>query len=252
MDNLDMLNEKLRSRERTFGYTVYMPDEYVLAEYMQKHVDYILFDCEHGPYDIDYYAPYFRSCRRNGIPTIVRVPDATYPHVSRAVDLGADGILVPRVETMEQVKTAVEGIFLPPDGKKGYGGKFQFYPGETIPEYRNRRILWIQIESLQGAKLLPQILEEYGQYLSACVIGPFDLSISVGTPCETFSPQVNQVIDDVFALCEKAGISSGIYATDVDCAAKRIAQGANLIWMTNDSAYMIQAIAKAAADVAAL
>ena len=147
MNNIDRLNKKLRSRERIFGYTVYMPDTYVVNEYMPEGVDYILFDCEHGPYDIDYYAPFFRECRQLGIPTITRVPDATYAHISHVMDLGSDGIMVPRVETLEQVRTAVEGIFLPPEGKKGYGGKFQFYPGESIEEYRKRRMLWIQIES---------------------------------------------------------------------------------------------------------
>ena len=109
MDNLDRLNAKLRARERVFGYTVYMPDTYVLAEYMPAGVDYILFDCEHGPADIDYYSPFYRGCRRLGIPTITRVPDATYVHISHALDVGSDGIMLPRVETLAQVKTAVEG-----------------------------------------------------------------------------------------------------------------------------------------------
>ena len=63
MDRLDLLNRKLRNRERIFGYTVYLPDSYVIDEYMPEGVDYILFDCEHGPHDEDYYTPYFRLCR---------------------------------------------------------------------------------------------------------------------------------------------------------------------------------------------
>ena len=250
MDNLDRLNAKLRARERIFGYSVYMPDTYVLAEYMPAGVDYILFDCEHGPADIDYYSPFYRECRRLGIPTITRVPDATYVHVSHALDVGSDGIMLPRVETLAQVKTAVEGIHLPPYGKKGYGGKNQFYPGESVDEYRRRRIIWLQMESPVGAALLPEILEQYGEYISACVIGPYDLSFNAGTPKNIWSPEVSAVVDDVFAKCEKAGISAGIYVNDDEAARRRIAQGANLIWESCDACYMIQGIEASAKAVA--
>ena len=252
MDNLDRLNAKLRARERVFGYTVYMPDGYVLREYLPEGVDYILFDCEHGPRDIDFYAPYYQLCRDHSIPTITRVPDATYPLISHVMDLGSDGILVPRVETLEQVRIAVEAFHFPPDGKKGYCGKFQLYPGETIEQYRDRRVLWIQIESPAGAALLPEILKQYGQYISAVVIGPFDLSINSGVPTQIWDDKVSATIADVFAQCEAAGISSGIYVNDEDAAARRIAQGANLLWMSCDAIYMTRAIAQAAKTVAEL
>lgn len=252
MDKLDRLNQKLKNRERIFGYTVYMPDTYVIDEYMPEGVDYILFDCEHGPYNDDYYAPFFRLCRSKQIPTIVRVQDASYALVSHAMDIGADGILLPRVETLEQVKNAVEGMYLPPDGKKGYGGKFQFYPGEKIAEYRRRRVLWIQIESPEGVKLLPKIIRQYGDYISACVIGPFDMSVNIGTPLDVWSEAETDAIRDVFTQCETAGISSGIYVGDEEAAAKRIELGANLLWMSCDAIYMTRAIARAARDVAAL
>lgn len=249
MDNLDRLNAKLRARERIFGYTVYMPDQYVLGEYMPDGVDFILFDCEHGPYDIDHYAPYFRLCREKGIPTITRVPDATYPHISHVADLGCDGIMVPRVESLEQVKTAVEGLYLPPDGKKGFGGKWQFYPGETIEEYRRRRMIWIQIESRKGAELLPEILKQYGAYISACIIGPMDLSINLGTPLEIWTDEAAEVVQSVFSQCEAAGITSGIYANNEADAARRVAQGANLLWVTCDAFYLTRAIAQVAQTI---
>lgn len=249
MDNLDRLNEKLRKRERIFGYTVYMPDQYVLGEYMPEGVDFILFDCEHGPYDIDHYAPFFRSCREKGIPTVTRVPDATYPHISHVADMGCDGILVPRVETLEQVQVAVEALYLPPDGKKGYGGKWQFYPGETIEQYRNRRMLWIQMESPAGVEILPEILRKYGQYISACVVGPMDLSVNLGTPLDIWTDEAAEIVQNVFTQCEVAGISSGIYANNETDAARRVQQGANLLWVTCDAFYMTRAIAQAAQTI---
>jgi len=210
------------------------------------------FDCEHGAHDIDYYAPWYQCCRDHGIPTVTRVPDAAYPLISRAMDLGSDGIMVPRVESVDQVRIAVEAMHFPPCGKKAHSGKFQRYPGESFEEYRHRRLLWIQIESPLGAQALPDMLAAYGSFISACVIGPYDLSINCGVPAQFRHEKVNAVADDVFARCQSAGISSGIYANDEEAAARRIRQGANLLWMGCDALFMTQAIAQAARKVSRL
>ena len=252
MDNLKRLNQKLRARERIFGYTAYLPSTYTLADYMPAGVDYILFDCEHGPYDEDYYSEYYRHCRALGIPTITRVADAEYHFVARAADCGSDGVLIPRVETLEQVEAAVAGLYIPPIGKKGYGGKFQFYPGETIEEYNANRILWIQIESPAGAELLPKIIEKYGSLLSACVIGPCDLSINAGTPLDFYSDASVSNIRRVFDLCAANHISSGSYCFDAADAKKRFGLGMNLVWMGCDAIFLADGIRRAADAIAAL
>ena len=252
MDNLDRLNEKLCTRQRVFGYTAYLPSTYTLMDYMPDGVDYILFDCEHGPYDEDWYAEYYRHCRALGIPTITRVADAEYHFVARAADCGSDGVLIPRVETMEQVEAAVRGLYMPPIGKKGYGGKFQFYPGETIEEYNRRRILWIQIESPQGAELLPEILKTYPGLISACVIGPCDMSINAGTPLGFYTDESLAAIRKTYEVCAANGISSGSYCFDADDAGKRIALGTNLIWMQCDALFLAEGIRRAAETVAKL
>ncbi len=252
MNNLDRLNEKLRSRQRVFGYTAYLPSTYTLMDYMPRGVDYILFDCEHGPYDEDHYAEYYRQCRALDIPTITRVADAEYHFVARAVDCGSDGVLIPRVETLEQVQAAVSGLFMPPIGKKGYGGKFQFYPGETIDEYNRRRVLWIQIESPQGATLLPEIFRTYPGLISGCVIGPCDLSINAGTPLEFYSKASLDAIRQTYEVCAANGVSSGSYCFDADDARRRVALGTNLIWMGCDAIFLAQGIRDAANAVARL
>ncbi len=252
MENLKRLNQKLRARQRIFGYSAYLPSTYTLSDYMPAGVDYILFDCEHGPFDEDSYAEYYRHCRSLGIPTITRVADAEYHFVARATDCGSDGVLIPRVETMEQVEAAVSGLYLPPYGKKGYGGKFQFYPGESLEEYNRNRILWIQIESPAGAELLPKILEKYGHLLSACMIGPCDLSINAGTPLDYYSDASLSCIRRVFDLCEANHISSGSYCFNPEDAARRIGLGANLLWMSCDANFLAEGIRRAADAVAKL
>lgn len=252
MDHLDRLNEKLRARQRIFGYTVYLPNTYMQMEYMPDGVDYILFDCEHGPYDEDHYAPYYRHFRSLGLPTITRIADAEYHLAARAMDCGSDGLLVPRVETIDQVKAAVEGIYLPPIGKKGCGGRYMRYPGETLEEYNRRRILWIQIESPEGAQALPEILDRYGHLISACVVGPCDLSIRAGTPLDFYSEASLKVLRQVQELCMQYGVSSGSYSADTKEAAFRVGLGNNLVWMACDTVFMADGIRRAAGAIAAL
>lgn len=254
MDKLDQLLEKLHKRERIFGYTAYIPDIYTMAEYMPEGVDYILFDCEHGPHDIEYYSGYFTLCRRLDIPTVVRIPDAVYHLAARAIDCGADGILVPRVETAEQVQAVVEGMRMPPLGRKGYGGKFLMRPGESIDEFNKRRMLWIQIESRKGSEALENILDRYEGQISACVIGPCDLAIST-SQSEEFHADTVRALDektaaDVLAktaeLCSQHGISFGSYCFDVADALRCISRGMNLTWVGCDANFMLQGIREAA------
>lgn len=260
MDNLDRLLDKLYKRERIFGYSAYIPDVYTIAEYMPKGVDYILFDCEHGPHDIEYYSDYFTLCRMLDIPTVVRIPDAVYHLAARAIDCGADGVLVPRVETPEQVEAVIEGLRMPPLGRKGYGGKFLMRKGESIEEFNKRRMLWIQIESRQGSDRLPEILERYGDQISACVIGPCDLSISTSQPSEFRADAVRALDEknaaDVLAktadLCKQQGISYGSYCFDVADALHCLSQGMNLTWVSCDANFMLQGIQEVAKKIADL
>lgn len=251
MNNLDRLNEKLRNRERVFGYTIYLPSTYVMDDYMPAGVDYVLFDCEHGLNDEDHYSAFYRHFRERNIPTITRISDAEYHLAARAADCGSDGIMVPRVETLEQVKKVVDALYLPPIGKKGYG-KMMFYPNETIEEYNKRRLLWIQIESPAGADALPEILEKYGKYISACVIGPCDLSINAGTPLDFYSEASLNVIEKVYKLCAEYGISSGSYCFDEADAAKRAQLGTNLFWVACDAIFMARGIKQTAEAIAQL
>jgi len=250
MDNLDRLNQKLRNRERIFGYTVYLPNTYMQMEYMPKGVDFVLLDCEHGPHDAEYYSEYYRHFRMLGIPTITRIADAEYHLAARAADCGSDGLMIPRVETLEQVDRAVEGLYLPPVGKKGYGCKHMWYPNESIDEYNRRRMLWIQIESPEGADELPKILEKYGHLISAVIIGPCDLSVRMGTPLDFYNEKTLAVIKKVYDLCEQYGVSSGSYAASLDEASRRVGMNANLIWLACDVVYLTNAIQQMADAVA--
>lgn len=236
MTRYEQLNQKLLNREKIVGATMAQLDDTLLLPVMNRpDVDFVLFDAEHGIYNSESLIPMLQISRLLEFPTIVRVPDAEYHLISRYIYMGADNIMLPRVESMEQMEAAVKAIRFYPVGKMGNGGHGQFRGAETFEEYQDRgRLLYPQIESLQGLELLPEIIETYRDYIGAVIIGPYDLSTSVRTPRNIRSDVMLETVQKVFDVCNEHKISCGIFCDDEERAAKYRSMGCNVLWQNVD------------------
>lgn len=208
----------------------------------REDVDFLLFDAEHGVFDAQNVIPSLQVARLLGLPTIVRAQDSEYYLVAKLIDMGADGIMIPRTERLEQLKTAVDGLLFTPDGRKGMGGHGQMRAGEKFADFKKTRFLLPQIESPEGIKNLPEMLEKYGEYISAVIVGPYDMSVMVGTPCDIAREQMTNAIQEVFDICKKYNKSCGIFCDDEVLAAKYRKMGANVLWMATDRDYFMRGI----------
>jgi 4-hydroxy-2-oxoheptanedioate aldolase len=102
--------------------------------------------------------------------------------------------MLPRTETLEQVETAIGALRFAPVGRKGFGGSHQFRTKETFDQFQANRLLILQIESPRGVSSLPDILARYNEQIAGIVIGPYDMSVQVGTPLEIDSaPALEQI-----------------------------------------------------------
>ena len=81
--------------------------------------DFIFVDMEHGAFNLETAADIIRTARLTGMTALVRAPDAQYHLISRLMDAGAEGVMVPRVETREAVETVVSAVRYPPEGVRG-------------------------------------------------------------------------------------------------------------------------------------
>jgi 2-keto-3-deoxy-L-rhamnonate aldolase RhmA len=214
--------------------SIYINNTILLEAMARTDVDCIFLDVEHGVYDDVGLTPYLQVLRLLGMPSIVRAQDSEYHLVAKLLDMGADGVMLPRVETVAQLKKAVDGFFFPPIGKKGKGGHGHLRFGEAFGDYAKTRFLMPQIESPEGVKNLPAMLEAYGEYISAVIIGPYDLSITNGTPCDITSEVNLKSIQDVFDTCKRYGKSCGIFCENEACAKRFKEMGANVIWIGSD------------------
>lgn len=242
MDKLDHLKDKLLKRELVFGFIAQIQDAGVLPGYKKEGIDFVLFDLEHGSSNGEQISAQLHVCRNLDIPSIVRTQDAIYHLIAKLIDMGADGIMLPRVESAEQVTTAIGAMRFAPVGRKGYGGSHQFRPDETFEAFQKNRLLILQIESPAGVENLPAILQAYGDQIAGIVIGPYDMSMQVGTPMDIDSPQAIEQIRKTIEICQASQVSVGIYCGNMAIAKRWHDEGMNILWISSDMDLLNQGV----------
>ena len=211
----------------------------ILLERMNKNpnLDFIVFDAEHGSFNQENLVPALQICRLIDLPACVRVQDAHYHLIAKLLYMGADGIMIPRTESIEQIETAVAAMHFAPEGRMGMGGHGEFRPGESFDQFQRGRFLLPQIESPRGIELLPEMIDKYKEYISAIIIGPYDMSCMVGTPGDVCSPEMISSIQKVFDICHEKGVSCGIFCDDQNFAEKYHKMGANVLWVGAETGF---------------
>ena len=199
--------------------------------------DCVLLDKEHGVYGTEELIPMLMECRALGLPSIVRVEDSLYHLIAKTIDLGADGIMLPRTETVEQVKTAVEAMHFAPIGRTGFGGWGILREGEDFDGFQKGRFLFPQIESPKGLAAMQDMIDAYGEYIDGFIIGPNDYSIMMGIPRQLDHPRMLAEYEKFFSICRKNGKSCGIFDPDPEHVRRDRSMGANIFWVGDDSMY---------------
>lgn len=234
MNGVAKLKEKLQNMERIYSTMVCEWNSTRLpSAYKSGGLDFIITDLEHGTFYPEALREFGQACRNADIPLVARVQDCEYHCISKCIDMGADGVMIPRTETFEQVETAIRSLRMYPYGKKGVGGACM-RPGETIAEFNQNRLLFLQIESPQGVELLDEILTKYGDQVAGIIIGPNDLEASMGYPtfnCEKPDETYNDCIRKVIKVSNAHGKSCGIFMMGDEDAKKWHKEGMNIFWV---------------------
>lgn len=226
----------LRSRvaaEPVIATSVAIPSAMVVEALGSSSFDAVLLDAEHSPFSVETLESLLRAADLRPIAAIVRVPEVG-SYISRALDLGAAGVIVPRIETAAQAAEVVERARYAPLGKRGAGtGRGQAY-GAGLAEYvaaaNDELLVAIQIESADGLAHADEILATPG--LDAVVIGPFDLATSLGVALG--SPEHRAAIAEIFAAADRHGVAKGAFVFSADDVAGYLADGATLLMIGMD------------------
>ncbi len=226
----DKLIEKLDNKDKIFmAYIGQLTHPRLASAYSSAGVDVVLLDLEHGPFNPENIGDIVAEYNALNFPVIARVQDCEYHCISKCIDQGCDGILIPRTETLKQVETAISSMRFHPVGKKGCGGR-ACLRGDSIEEFNKKRLIFIQIESPLGVETLDEMLTKFGHEIAGVIIGPYDLSIM----CEdAFNFEGELFLDCVkrtIVISHAHGKSVGMFMDDLDVAKKWADSGMNIYW----------------------
>ena len=186
------LKEKLRNRELTIGSWITIGST-VVAEIMAKAgYDWLTIDMEHSAITIDIAQELIRVIELCGVTPLVRVGNNDANLIKRVMDAGAHGVIVPMVNSREDAENAVRSVKYPPRGFRGVGlARAQKY-GADFEGYKQwndkNSIVIVQIEHILAVENLEEILSV--PEVDGFIIGPYDLSGSLGVPGEFDNPEV--------------------------------------------------------------
>ncbi len=217
-----MAVQKLREGKRVVGAMVRMVrNPAVAAVAHNAGLDFIMLDLEHGPYAMETVDDVFKVGRTLGLGCFVRVPELAKGYVSRSLDCGATGVMVPMLESVEQAHLLVRWAKYPPLGGRGFGGvgghtDFIGIASDRTPAFMAKAnvdtITIAQIETAQAIQNIDAIAAEPG--IDALLIGPNDLAISMGCVGDLLGDTVDKAIGKVAAAAKKHGKIFGMHGPD--------------------------------------
>lgn len=206
-----LLREGLRSRRKLFGTWTSLGHPSITEILARTKADFVGIDLEHSTISQEQAQRIIAAAQAAGAACLPRVSSHNGEQIRRLLDSGADGIIVPNVRTVEEVRQIVSWCKYPPVGARGYGiARAQGY-GFDFNTYtagwNERSALLIQIESPEGADAAGRLLENPS--VDGMMVGPYDISGSLGIPGQLDHPRVQQACAKVLEACRKAGRACG-------------------------------------------
>lgn len=202
-----------------------------------NHLDFVVIDMEHAQTGMETTVNMIRSAELYEMAPLVRVynPDDG-PMMSRMLDIGIHGLMVPLVETGEHAKYIVDNMKIPPLGIRGIGAgrgpRWGWYEKYNHGEVNENTYVVMQCETKKGVENIEEICKIPG--LDCVFIGTADLSKDMGHYGDSENPEFQEAIDVVLESCKRNNIVPGIVTGSKEDAVKRIKQGFQFVTIMND------------------
>ncbi|MBR0139825.1 MAG: hypothetical protein IJM17_06005 [Firmicutes bacterium] len=177
-------------------------------------LDFVIIDCEHGPFDTETMMDLIRAAERSGLVPWVRIANVDHKEIQRAADCGAQGLIIPCLREVEDFKKAADLAKYTPMGHRGFikgrgtgYGCAEWADTKTLQEYfdnSNDRLMVIpQCETIEALENIEEIVKIDG--IDGIFIGPFDLSTCMGIAGQLDLPEFKAAEEKVFSACKSAG-----------------------------------------------
>lgn len=227
------LKSKLSQGELTIGSWITLGHPAIAEIMAAAGFDWLVLDMEHSVLELSEIQTLIQVLDGQQCPAIVRLTSNHPDQIKRVMDAGATGIMVPMVKSAADAKAAVQSVYYPPRGQRGvglaraqgYGARFQQYRGWL----EDNAVIVAMIEHVDAVKAIDEILAVDG--IDAYIIGPYDLSGSMGRPGELDHPDVQSAIARVLEAGQRSGKPGGIHVIEPDQEElqRRITAGFNFL-----------------------
>jgi 2-keto-3-deoxy-L-rhamnonate aldolase RhmA len=230
---------RLKRREQLLGTMVTLASAASAEVLASLGFDWLFIDGEHGPLETAELTQILQAVSHK-TACIVRVPEAAEIPIKKVLDLGAHGIIVPQVNTPEQAASVVRFARYAPEGARGVGLARAHGYGVTFREYvsaANREIaVIVQAEHARAVENIEAIVRVPG--VDAVLLGPYDLSASLGKMGEIDHPDVVAAIGRVTDVCNAAGMPLGYFGVTAAAVRPYVARGYTLLVAGVDTLYL--------------
>ncbi|MGD9860411.1 MAG: 4-hydroxy-2-oxoheptanedioate aldolase [Marinobacterium sp.] len=228
----------LASGQPQYGLWLGLPDNSAAEIAAVAGFDWLLIDGEHAPFDLRTIMSHLQAMAPYDVAPIVRCVEGSTALIKQLLDIGAQTLLVPMVETAEQAEQLVQAVRYPPQGIRGLGtslaraARWNQVPG-YLKKANDEICLIVQVETANAMNNLDAILAVEG--VDGVFIGPSDLSASMGYIGDAGNPVVVETINTGLNKIRAAGKYAGLLCLDPSLAQQYVEQGANFVGVGVDT-----------------
>ncbi len=242
---INTFKQRLKSDQAQIGLWLGLADAYCAELAANAGFDWLLIDGEHAPNDLRGLLGQLQAVAPYASQPVIRPVIGDTALIKQVLDIGAQTLLVPMVESAEQARELVRAIHYPPRGIRGVGSALaRASRWNSIPGYLDQAdeqmCLLVQIENLDGLAKLDEIVAVEG--VDGVFIGPADLSASMGHRGNPGHPDVQAAIEDAIVRITQAGKAAGILSADQSLARRYIELGARFVAVGVDTTVLMRGL----------
>ena len=251
--NQEFIN-KLRKQSFSLGTFVHMNGRGVIESIAQSGFDYIVIDGEHAPFSLESIEQIIDIAEANDITALVRITEISRQQILRTLDIGPKGLIIPYIETVEEVKQLVKHAKYSPIGQRGYcptktsnwGRKdWALNPNELMMTLNQEQLILPQCETLKAYQEIEAIVQCEG--VDGIFVGPLDLSIALNSPFDLDSDIMKEAISKILETCKKYHKLAFIFASNIEKANEYKKMGFDSVAYSLDASIFMNACREAVA-----
>jgi 2-dehydro-3-deoxyglucarate aldolase len=241
-DLIKRIKKKLVNGNITIGTWQQIPNASISEILGHAGYDWVAVDMEHGSINVEQLPNLFRAIELGETLPLARIAEAKPKDCKQALDAGAGGIIAPMIDNADQLKMVRNACCWPPVGNRGVGFSRANLFGKNFESYKEEAqspLLVAQIEHINAVNNLDEILQVEG--LDAIIVGPYDLSASMGITADFKNEKFINVMAQIKKLCDKANKSCGEHIVYPEPAMleKRISEGYRFIAYSIDAVFLM-------------